>query len=143
MFGNVKELQDFCLDKGLNSSNMHVIVGLSWGNITGTQGKREEAGWVRFEDIVFLQAGNGAPELIYTVGPVSSPDLFIKIVMSKRPVEEAAVSRETWRKFLNPAGWKKNGKQIEYVGSRKWHKVATPADAKSIIGWAQVPCLAG
>jgi hypothetical protein len=52
------------LEKGLSNSNVHVLIGLSWGNIYGKQGKREEKGWVRFEDIVFLRSGNGGDELI-------------------------------------------------------------------------------
>jgi hypothetical protein len=63
----------------------------------------------------------------------------MKMVMSKRPVDEGQIARDTWKKFLNPQGWKKRGKLVEYVGLRKWHKVAAPADANSIIGWETVP----
>ena len=71
--GKLREVDEhglirFCLEKGLSNSNVHVLIGLSWGNIYGKQGKREEQGWVRFEDIVFLRSGNGADELIYTIG---------------------------------------------------------------------------
>lgn len=58
--------------------------------------------------------------------------------MAKRPVEESTVSRETWRKFLNPEGWKVKGKLVDSVGSRKWCKIPKPTDAKARIGYQQV-----
>ena len=85
-----------------------------------------------------LEAGNGAADIIYTVGPWASPDLFMDLVLSKRPVEAGVVSRETWRRFLNPAGWVKGGKLVEHVGSREWHKIPKPDDAKSAIKYCPV-----
>lgn len=79
-------LNELCVEKKLNSSNMHVLVGLAWGNIKAPHGrKREEAGWVRFDDIVFLETGNGPAEVIFTVGPVASPDFFIAQVQLAAP----------------------------------------------------------
>jgi hypothetical protein len=129
-------LLDFCVKKGLHSTNMQVLVGHKQGNTTGAQGgKAHEAGWVFWseQEVKWLShpsLGCAVP----TCGPTRGKgggELFLDLVAPKLGAPFTK-SKEMFMKLLH--GKEHKGKKLEHI--LQWRIVPKPPDAEG-----RFPCV--